>query len=588
MIPRIIHFVWVGPPIPAWALRNIEEFRRLNPDHEIILHGMEALNPAYSEIVKNCKDPCEVADLIRYSVLESSGGWYFDVDYWPFRPVSDIERAYALTGDEVFIAEVWASKLNPGWIGNAVLSSSAGNPLWPRLRAMALAAVPDGRLTYGPRLIRKLYEADPLNFILAPEAWFNGPKAEWSCRLYHAITANGNANMMRRFDERTGGQLPYAMHLWAWKYHKEISGKSAEAPRPNLRLGTYGAGNPRHASALTLPGYKFNAEGSLFTGVGLGLASLGFEVDMLTFDSRALLGARELPEILIAWNGMREPAASVIKEARRFGARVLLMEMGFWQRAKYTQIDKAGTQHRASWAARLREPAPPDGAERLSRFYPNGTTPIRAKKHGYILGIGQVPKDSQLWDSEIQSPLQLQRAIKAAVPAGLPVIFRPHPLCSNIKTPENKIILPILGDAKDAAIYRATKGGAGLNEALAGARFAITINSTAGNEAIAAGVPVLALGPALYCAAGVARQATIATMRADIQAMLDGWAPKQDAVDNYLRWLAARQWTADELSGGAVLRMLLAEAGINMPSSALPEPALPDPVAPLELQEAIA
>jgi hypothetical protein len=31
MIPKRIHFIWFGPPMPAWAERNIEEFRRLNP-----------------------------------------------------------------------------------------------------------------------------------------------------------------------------------------------------------------------------------------------------------------------------------------------------------------------------------------------------------------------------------------------------------------------------------------------------------------------------------------------------------------------------------------------------------------------------
>jgi len=44
-IPKIIHFFWTGPAMPEWAERNIQEFRRLNPDHEIRIHGEEVILP---------------------------------------------------------------------------------------------------------------------------------------------------------------------------------------------------------------------------------------------------------------------------------------------------------------------------------------------------------------------------------------------------------------------------------------------------------------------------------------------------------------------------------------------------------------
>lgn len=602
MIPAKIHFVWVGPPMPDWAKRNIEEFRRLNPEHKIIVHGRDAMAPDFERLVRPDMDPCEIADLIRLSVLESSGGWYFDCDYWPMRPVADIERAYALTGEEIFTAEVWASHQDPGWMGNGVIAVKAGHPLLARLREMSLAAVPDGRLTYGPRLFRTLYDADPSRFIVAPEPWFNGPKPEWSSRLYRAIMSRGNSDIMLGFDPRTGGQKPYAMHLWAWKYGQDdaaalkkgidpvllINPKVEVAPR--ARLGTYGRGNARHAAVLTLPGYSFGMKGSLFTGIGQGLASLGFEVDMLALDTKALMACRNIPEVLVVWNGLREPTVAIVAEARRLGAKILFMEMGFWERKIYTQVDCRGTQHRASWAGRLCSPAPEDGAERLARFYPSGIIPMHAKKGGYVLVIGQVPLDTQLADSEIQGPLPLQKAVKGAIPAGVQVYFRPHPQCSNVTVPGNKLVLPIFGASNDAVAYREKKVGPGLAEALAGARFVVLINSTAGNEALAAGVPVLALGPALYLAAGVARKATLETFSVDIKAMLDGWAPEQAKVDNYLRWLAARQWTEAEFSEGKALRVLLSEVGIRL-SEPEPLPAeipakAPEWPSPVEVRKA--
>ena len=44
-IPRIIHFVWLGPPMPDWAADNIRLFKELNPEFLCHVHGQEALLP---------------------------------------------------------------------------------------------------------------------------------------------------------------------------------------------------------------------------------------------------------------------------------------------------------------------------------------------------------------------------------------------------------------------------------------------------------------------------------------------------------------------------------------------------------------
>jgi hypothetical protein len=146
------------------------------------------------------------------------------------------------------------------------------------------------------------------------------------------------------------------------------------------------------------------------------------------------------------------------------------------------------------------------------------------------------------------------------MPKSVDVYFRPHPQCSNVAIPAHKLVLPLLSPVSGEAAneYRKSKAGLGLAEAMAGARFVITINSTAGNEALAAGVPVLAFGPALYTSgAGVAKRTTLATLAADIRAMLDGWCPDPDAVRNYLEWLAARQWDGTEIADPNVLQSIL-------------------------------
>ena len=93
--------------------------------------------------------------------------------------------------------------------------------------------------------------------------------------------------------------------------------------------------------------------------------------------------------------------------------------------------------------------------------------------------------------------------------------------------------------------------------AVRGARFAVTINSNAGNEALAWGCPVLCLGPALYATAGVAERTRLAKLPAAIEQMLAGWRPRDDDVRTYLCHLACRQWNCDELAEGSVLKRLL-------------------------------
>lgn len=45
-IPKIIHFVWIGPEMPEWAKANIEEFKRLNQGFTIKIHDVSIHAPA--------------------------------------------------------------------------------------------------------------------------------------------------------------------------------------------------------------------------------------------------------------------------------------------------------------------------------------------------------------------------------------------------------------------------------------------------------------------------------------------------------------------------------------------------------------
>jgi len=281
-----------------------------------------------------------------------------------------------------------------------------------------------------------------------------------------------------------------------------------------------------------------------------GLQGLGVEVTPTALGDWPIFSM--LPDVAFIWNGVHGQRGRIAAELRQRGIPVLVMERGFFDRENRTQIDHAGFNHTASWAACVAQIPPVAGVRRFDEISGTIGRPAgfrdRRGDRGYILVLGQVPADAQLHDSEIHHPDCLVSAIENTAPPGIELRFRGHPL-----------------DGWRPGQPNRTKTLDGpLHEALDGARFAITINSNSGNDALLNGCPVLCLGPALYGIAGVAVQTSLASLQRNIELMLVGWRPDAGRVLSYFHWLAARQWTADELAGGGPLRGPLAQAGLTL------------------------
>lgn len=238
------------------------------------------------------------------------------------------------------------------------------------------------------------------------------------------------------------------------------------------------------------------------------------------------------PGAVVTWNAAKDVRAQIAARFRSEGVPVFVMERGFFARMRFSQVDPCGFGHTASWASReqLSGSPPPEGQARFVGSFGTDVSLMAPREKGIILVLGQIAGDAQLADSEISASEQLEQAVMDALcDSALPslVEFRPHPL-----TPAGR---------------RNTEP---LREAIARSRFAVTINSNSIHEALAWGCPVLALGPALACIAGVAIQTTLANLERSLYAMNDGWAPPPDAVRDYLYTLACRQHSLEELATG--------------------------------------
>jgi hypothetical protein len=296
--------------------------------------------------------------------------------------------------------------------------------------------------------------------------------------------------------------------------------------------------------AVACDNRRWKSPSEPFRHVAEGLRRLGHEVQPVAPDGDWPLVAVP-PDAMFLWNGVHGRWGLIAERCRRDGIPTFIMERGFFDRFRHTQIDRQGFNHTASWAADVRQPAPPEGPERFAQVWGRKPKRIRRRKSGCVLVLCQVPGDAQLRDSEIRHPGPFVQAVEDAAPPGVEIRVRAHPLSAWT-----------CGTSRRSRMTQA----AALDKALAAAAFAVTINSNAGNEALAWGCCVLCLGPALYAMAGVSMQTELCHLPEFMQLMLDGWRPAQGDVENYLHHLACRQWSCEELARGSVLERLLADA----------------------------
>lgn len=127
-IPKLIHQIWVGSPVPDSFKSNIVSWQRLNPEWNHALWTEENRPELYNEALYRDAEryvPSHGvgqfrADILRYELLAFYGGFYADVDTYPLRPIGDL-----LDG----LTE-WAVMEDPTWIANTYLATEPQTDLF--------------------------------------------------------------------------------------------------------------------------------------------------------------------------------------------------------------------------------------------------------------------------------------------------------------------------------------------------------------------------------------------------------------------------------------------------------------------------
>ena len=126
MIPKLIHFIWVGDETRC-PTNCMDSWRALNPDWEFLLWGNADLaeqdwfNRAHMTAMYD-RELNGVADMMRWEILHAKGGIVVDADSIALRPLDD-----HLLDCEAFAC--WENEIaRPGLIAAGYFGCEPGNP----------------------------------------------------------------------------------------------------------------------------------------------------------------------------------------------------------------------------------------------------------------------------------------------------------------------------------------------------------------------------------------------------------------------------------------------------------------------------
>lgn len=104
MIPKIIHYCWFGSgEVPEKDKRNIEGWKKLNPDYQIIRWDESNYDVKKCAYMAECYSASKwgfVPDYARTDIVYQHGGFYFDTDVELLKPLDSLLEEKCVMGFE--------------------------------------------------------------------------------------------------------------------------------------------------------------------------------------------------------------------------------------------------------------------------------------------------------------------------------------------------------------------------------------------------------------------------------------------------------------------------------------------------------
>lgn len=175
MIPKTLHAIWVGPPMPLVFAEFMAGWQRLHPDWEFTLWGQgQPLPPLVNQdLYDRAEEICPGlegqlrSDIARLEILHRFGGVYIDTDFECLKPIDGL-----LEGVGCFVGRV-----TDRWLNNAIMGAAPGHPFIDRLLNGIPASIKRHpgkapRVVSGPQYMTRIWQQHPEGVTVYPESYF--------------------------------------------------------------------------------------------------------------------------------------------------------------------------------------------------------------------------------------------------------------------------------------------------------------------------------------------------------------------------------------------------------------------------------
>ena len=155
MIPKRIHYVWVGGSLPYEQQVYVDSWRHTNPGYKFTLWNETNIDFS-NGFVKRAFDQkkwSKVADTVRLMAVLQHGGIYLDTDFRLYRSLDSLLQHQCFFGFQT-------KQPSKDWVANGAFGAVPGHWFVARLLAALLSmkslpGLPERPTTFGPKLLTK-------------------------------------------------------------------------------------------------------------------------------------------------------------------------------------------------------------------------------------------------------------------------------------------------------------------------------------------------------------------------------------------------------------------------------------------------
>lgn len=209
IIPKIIHQIWLGSPVPEHLKEFMASWKKMHPDwHYILWTDTDAEKfPLKNRHVYNAaKNYGQRSDILRYEILYQYGGLYIDVDFRCVKPFDILHHAL----------DFYCGLITESYLANGLIASTPGHTLLKKvIDSIHSVSVKDNfqniiDLT-GPGLLQKIFleyaETCPGRNVLMP------------CTYFYP-SPNTARHLPKRGQDAYIKPESFAIHYWACTWQK--------------------------------------------------------------------------------------------------------------------------------------------------------------------------------------------------------------------------------------------------------------------------------------------------------------------------------------------------------------------------------